>query len=406
MTRVPGSVAVVVPLPPTYRGGTEEYAYQLVRRYAEHRTVTALATTVRYTPELGSIDLGRARLELLAARETMQRPLLVGRAPRRKIRDAIAAASILQLHMPFPLVEAPAVRWARQAGIPSVLTYHMDADLSGASTSPGAGLVTPAYRRISAFPALAGCDVVVSNSRGYAEASPVLSRYLPKVRVIRKGADPERLGLGRAGARERPPSVPSDVSGPTVAFVGRLVPYKGVSVLFEATERLLRDDVRLTVLVAGRGPLLEGLKTEASHRGLGDRVRFLGFVPDGEVGDLYRFADVVCCPSIGTLESSATALEEAAMCGTPVVGSDLPGASESIPHDGTRGLLVPPKDPDALAHALRRLLGQERPTGVPPVRTWDDVAREYERLFDELGARIPSGESPGPRDSAEPAQRS
>jgi glycosyltransferase involved in cell wall biosynthesis len=389
MTRIPGSVAVVTPLPPTYRGGTEEYSYQLVRRFAEHRTVTALATTVRYTPALGSIDIGRARLELLPARETMQRPLLIGRAPRRKLRDAIAAASVVQLHMPFPMVEAPVVRWARQAGVPSVLTYHMDADLSGASSTPGAGLVTPAYRRLSAFPALAGCDVVVSNSRGYAEASPVLSRYLPKVRVIAKGADPDRLGLGRPSARRRPSSVPADVKGPTVAFVGRLVPYKGVSVLLEATYRLLRDGQPVTVLIAGRGPLLEELKAEATRQGLGEAVRFLGFVPDEEVGDLYRFADVVCCPSIGTLESSATALEEAAMCGTPVVGSDLPGASESIPHDGTRGLLVPPRDADALAHALRRLLGQERPTGTPPVRTWDDVAREYEALFDEFGARAP-----------------
>jgi glycosyltransferase involved in cell wall biosynthesis len=384
-----GPVTVVVPLPPTYRGGTEEYAYQLVRRYAEHRPVRVLATSVRYTPQTGAIDIGQAKLELLHARETMQRPLLVGRAPRRQLRDAIAAASVLQLHMPFPMVEAPAIRWAKRAGVPSVLTYHMDADLGGASSTPGAGLVTPAYRRLSAFPALAGCDAVVSNSRGYAEASPVLSRYLPKIRVIPKGADPERLGIGRATDRTRPASVPADVKGPVVAFVGRLVPYKGVSVLLEATERLLRDGEQLTVVLAGRGPLLEELKAEVARRHLEGTVRFLGFVPDDQIGALYRFADVVCCPSIGTLESSATALEEAAMCGTPVVGSDLPGASETIPHDGTRGLLVAPKDPDALAHALRRMLGQERPTGPSAVRTWEDVARDYERLFDEFGARRP-----------------
>ncbi|MCI4332497.1 MAG: glycosyltransferase family 4 protein [Thermoplasmata archaeon] len=387
MTARTGPVTVVVPLPPTYRGGTEEYAYQLVRRYAEHRPVLALATTARYTPETGSIDIGKARLELLAARETMERPLLLGRAPRRRLRDAVGAASVVQLHMPFPMVEGPVVKWARRAGVPTVLTYHMDADLAGASSTPGAGLVTPAYRRISAFPALAGCDIVVSNSRGYAEASPVLSRYLPKVRVIPKGADLDRLGVGRTNSRSRPPSVPSDVQGPTVAFVGRLVPYKGISVLLEATERLLREGEKLTVMIAGRGPLLEELKNDVGRRKLETAVRFLGFVPDEQIGDLYRFADVVCCPSIGTLESSATTLEEAAMCGTPVVGSDLPGASESIPHDGTRGLLVPANDAGALGHALRRLLGQERPSGSPPVRTWDDVARDYERLFDELGGR-------------------
>jgi glycosyltransferase involved in cell wall biosynthesis len=385
VTGRPGPVTVVVPLPPTYRGGTEEYAYQLVRGYAAHRPVNVLATNVRYAPATGAIDIGSAQLELLEAREVMQRPLLMGRRPRARLRSAIGRAAILQLHMPFPMVEGPAVRWARRAGVPTVLTYHMDADLAGASKVLGAGAVTPAYRRLSAFPALANCDVVVSNSRGYAEASPVLSRYLPKVRVIAKGADPERLGLGRT-TRNRPASVPADVTGKTVAFVGRLVPYKGVSVLLEAAELLRREDVGVTVLIAGRGPMLETLKAEAATRGLGASVRFLGFVPDSEIGDLYRFADVVCCPSITTLESSATALEEAAMCGTPVAGSDLPGASESIPHDGVRGILVPPRDANALAHALRRLLGEPRPEGSPKVRTWADVTLEYERLFAELGA--------------------
>ncbi|HEV8050547.1 MAG TPA: glycosyltransferase, partial [Thermoplasmata archaeon] len=280
----------------------------------------------------------------------------------------------------------PVVRWARRSGVPTVLTYHMDADLAGASSVPGAGAITPAYRRLSAFPALANCDVVVSNSRGYAEASPVLSRYLSKVRVIPKGAEPDRLGLGRPYRRVRPPSVPSDVGGKTVAFVGRLVPYKGVSVLLEAAGILRREGLAFTVLIAGRGPLLESLRAEVATRGLGDMVRFLGFVPDGEIGDLYRYVDVVCCPSIGTLESSATALEEAAMCGTPVAGSSLPGASESIPNDGVRGILVPPRDANALAVALRKLLEAERPTGTPSIRTWADVTADYERLFAELGA--------------------
>ena len=168
--------------------------------------------------------------------------------------------------------------------------------------------------------------------------------------------------------------------------MGRLVPYKGVSVLLQAAELLRRDGVAVTMLIAGRGPLLDSLRAEAGARGLGDGVRFLGFVPDSEIGELYRFADVVCCPSVGTLESSATALEEAAMCGTPVVGSELPGAAESIPSDGVRGILTSPADASAVAGAIRRLLASGRPASPVPFRSWDDVAREYESLFADLGA--------------------
>jgi glycosyltransferase involved in cell wall biosynthesis len=390
VTRRDGSVAVVVPLPPTYRGGTEEYAYQLVRRYAQHRPVTTLTTTVRYTPATGAIDTGSSRLELLPARETMERPLLLGPGPRRRLRRAVEGAAVLQLHMPFPFVEAPSTQWAKRAGGAAVLTYHMDADLGGATSARGAGFVTRAYRRFSAFPALERCDVVVSNSRGYAEASPVLSRYLPKVRVIPKGIDVERLGLPAAEGRARPPSVPTDVVGRTVLFVGRFVPYKGLFVLLEATERLHREGVPFTLLLAGRGPLLEQVRADAHRRGLDRVVRFLGFVPDLHIGDLYRYADVVCAPSISMLESSPTTLEEASTCGTPVVGTDLPGASEAIPNDGVRGVLVTPRDPEALARGLRRMLEQPRPAGAAAVRTWDDVAVDYERLFSELGATPPA----------------
>lgn len=386
MTGRDGSVAVVVPLPPTYRGGTEEYAYQLVRRYARNRPVTTLTTTVRYTPQTGAIDTGASRLELLPARETMERPLLLGPGPRGRLRRAIESASVLQLHMPFPFVESPSTKWMKRSGGAAVLTYHMDADLGGARSGRGTGLVTRAYRALSAFPALERCDVVVSNSRGYAEASPVLSRYLAKVRVVPKGVDVARLGIPAPEGRPRPPSVPADVAGPTVAFVGRMVPYKGLFVLLDATERLHREGVAFTLLLAGRGPLLEEVRAGAHRRGLDGVVRFLGFVNDTEIGDLYRFADVVCAPSISMLESSPTALEEASMCGTPVVGTNLPGASEAIPHDGVRGVLVPPRDPDLLARGLRQMLEQARPSGPAPVRTWDDVARDYEALFAELGA--------------------
>ncbi|MCI4368700.1 MAG: glycosyltransferase [Thermoplasmata archaeon] len=383
-------ITVVVPLPPTYRGGTEEYAYELVRRFTQRRPVKVLATIVRYTPERGQIDIGSAQIELVKARELMQRPLVVSRAARRTLREAAGNAAILQLHMPFPGVESPTVKAAQRAGVRTVLTYHMDADLAGASRWPGAGAATWAYRRFSAFPVLEAADAVVSNSMGYAKASPVLSRYLGKMRVIAKGVDVERLGIGRPSGRERPACVKPEWAPEgrkRIVFVGRLVPYKGVRYLLEATQLLKERGVDVSVLIAGRGPLATELEARSRELSLDDRVHFVGFVPDEQIGAFYRFGDVVANPSMGRLESTCTALEEGTACGTPVVGTNLPGTSETVPNDGVRGLLVAERDPVAFSRALERMLSSERPPPPETVRTWDDTAREYLALFDELGMR-------------------
>lgn len=385
-------VTVVVPLPPSYRGGTEEYAYRVAAVYARSRSVRILTTTVRDTDTPSGLEVSAARIDRLHAREVLERPLLLSPTARAQLWGAIRQGRALQLHMPFPLVEAPAVRVARKAGVATVLTYHMDADLACAQPGTGSEWITNAYRRLSAHPALDACDVVVSNSWGYARASPVLSRHLAKVRVIRKGVDLRRLGLDRASysARPRPSCVPPTAVPPGRArllFLGRLVPYKGVSVLLDAVHRMVRAGQDVGLLIAGRGPLEPELRRGAQAPELQGRVTFLGFVPDAEIGDLYRYADVVVAPSLNVLESTATTLEEAACCGTPVVGSALPGTSETVPNDGRRGLLVAPGNPDALADAVSRMLGAGRLERPPPARTWEETALDYLRLFAELEGR-------------------
>jgi 1,4-alpha-glucan branching enzyme len=385
-------VTVVVPLPPSYRGGTEEYAYRLARDFATHAPTHILTTNVRWDPTETPIDVGSADVTRLRAFEVAQRPLLLGVGARRRLWANARGGRVLHLHMPFPLVESPAVRAAHRAGIPTVLTYHMDADLGAAEGGTGSSVVTGMYRRFSAHPALSQCDAVVSNSRGYAEASPVLSRHLSKMKVIRKGVDPVRLGIGvSAGGRTVPPTV-SAMHLPEhekrILFVGRLVPYKGLPILLEACSQLRRAGHHFTLMIAGRGPEKPLLESRIAALGLEECVRFLGFVPDEELGDLYRCSDLVVVSSVSTLESTATALEEAVALGVPVVGTDLPGTSENVPNDGVRGLLVPPGRVDDLATAMGRMLEVARPTPPTSIRTWNDVASDYLALFRELGVAI------------------
>ena len=393
-------ITVFVPLPPSYRGGTEEYAYRVAAYLAEGWPVRVVSTTVRWAPGPDVLPTGRASLELLAGRELFQRPVLISRSVRRRIRELVRGSSLVHLHMPFPMVERWVAKEAVAAGVPTLLTYHMDAELGAATGRPSGRLVTALYRTLSARPALRRASAVVSNSRGYSRASPVLSHFDAKVRVVPKGIDPGRFGVTGDLARATPGTDdPWAAVQPPVKrlfFVGRLVPYKGLPLLLEAVDRLRKRGVDLRLWIAGRGPEEPRLRAQIERSGLADIVRMLGFVPDVELGSLYRGADLVVCPSLNLLESTPTSLEEAAAFGTPTVGSALPGAAESLPNDGVRGRLVPPGDPTALTGAIDEMLKIPRPPAATTLRTWADTGADYARLIRELLPGRTLGEDPPP----------
>jgi glycosyltransferase involved in cell wall biosynthesis len=128
-----------------------------------------------------------------------------------------------------------------------------------------------------------------------------------------------------------------------VAYVGALVPEKGVDDLLHAMPP------RACVLVAGDGPDRDLLAASA-HR-LGVDCRFLGRMTDPRVA--YAAADVLVLPSRGG-DTQPAALLEAALVGTPLVATDV-GAVSDIVINGVTGVLIEPGDIDALSGALRRL---------------------------------------------------
>jgi len=142
---------------------------------------------------------------------------------------------------------------------------------------------------------------------------------------------------------------PWPTDGPTILFLGRHEPRKGLDVLLEAMAELPAG-VRLWV--AGDGPETEVLR----RRSAGDvRVEWLGRVSDEEKAARLLGADVFCAPSLSG-ESFGVVLLEAMAASTPVVASDLPGYA-NVARADLDGLLVPPGDAMALAAALQRVLG-------------------------------------------------
>jgi len=141
---------------------------------------------------------------------------------------------------------------------------------------------------------------------------------------------------------------PWPTDGPTVLFIGRHEPRKGLSTLLEAFARLPRST---HLWVAGDGPQTAALKAATDSEA---RVEWLGRICDDEAASRLRGADVLCAPSIHG-ESFGVVLLEAMAAHTPIVATDLPGYRE-VAHPGCHAVMVPPGDPEALAGALRQVL--------------------------------------------------
>jgi phosphatidylinositol alpha-mannosyltransferase len=142
------------------------------------------------------------------------------------------------------------------------------------------------------------------------------------------------------------PAHPTD--GPTILFLGRHEPRKGLGTLLEAM-RVMPENVRLWV--AGEGPQTEELENTV----LGDpRIEWLGTITETEKAARLRGADVFCAPSLRG-ESFGIVLLEAMAAGTAVVASDIPGYA-NVARKGADALLAPPGDGAALGQALRTVL--------------------------------------------------
>jgi phosphatidylinositol alpha-mannosyltransferase len=143
---------------------------------------------------------------------------------------------------------------------------------------------------------------------------------------------------------------------PNILFLSRLEDRKGVMELLKAFRLLRRSGCDCRLLLAGAGPLEKQVRRYVLTRRLGG-VELLGRVSEEEKLRLFATADVFVAPATGR-ESFGIILLEAMAAGRAIVASDIHGY-RSVVRRGEQGLLVPPRDPQALAEALRALLADE-----------------------------------------------
>jgi glycosyltransferase involved in cell wall biosynthesis len=138
---------------------------------------------------------------------------------------------------------------------------------------------------------------------------------------------------------------------PIVGNVAALVPHKGQKHLIEAAALVVRQVPDARFVIAGEGELRPSLEHQIKHLGLEKHVHLAGFRPD--VLSVHKAFEIFVMSSV--TEGLGTSILDAMACGRPVVGTTAGGIPEVV-RDGETGILVPPRDHEAMAAAIVRLL--------------------------------------------------
>jgi glycosyltransferase involved in cell wall biosynthesis len=323
---------LIVSQPVAY--GVAIYVRQLTQAAVEAgHHVTVVSPGADRGPLAGWIEeTGAAHQSLDMARMPGRRDVLDLLTLRRLARGK----DVVHLHSSkaAALGRLAALSMSRRRRPAIVVTAHYWSWLVG-------GRWAPLYRWIERLLARR-CDVIVAVSeREASEGRAALGPSAP-VRLIPNGVDRDHFSPDGVEADRDP-------GAPLLICVGRLSHQKGQDVAIRALA-LLRDRVarlRLVGAESGGGERAD-LQALAESLGVSDRIEWRGGVDD--TAPEYRAADVVVTPS--RWDGLSLALLEAMASGAPIVASDVNG-SESL---GDAGVIVPPDDPPALAHAIDELL--------------------------------------------------
>ena len=281
-------------------------------------------------------------------------------------------------------------RVRRRTGVPFGVTLH-GSDVFMAEHNPLFGSM--------AGNALASASHVTSCSADLRERLLALGRpsAADKLLLVANGTEV-------VSAVEPPESASLDAKVPRregerlIVAIGRMVDKKGFRYLLDALPGLFEgladgEGPPVQLVLAGGGDLLDSLRQQATDLGVANRVQFPGMLSHDEVLALLARAEVFVMPSVrdakGNIDGLPIVVLEAMAAGLPVVATDLAGMPLAV-ESGRTGVLVPEKDPAALAQGLRQVLedpaegramGEAGRRKVGEELNWDAIARRHDALY-------------------------
>src|SRR6266480_4650956 len=259
------------------------------------------------------------------------------------------------------------------------------------------------FARKTAKALLGSAVAVVANSQWTREQAQKVLRELgldplaEMVRLVPLRTEPDPLppATGPPGLRSR---YHLNGEAPWVLTVARLEAYKGVDMALRAVAQCRRDGVAVNYLIVGSGKQRKEYQRLAEELKIADHVRFVGNVPEAELPAVFNIASAYIGVSRradgSRVEGFGVALAEASACGLPVIAGQSGGLAEAV-HDGETGFVVNPDDPEAVAAALKRLLGDQLlarrlgQAGRKAIETyynWDRVIRDLRDIESQVSS--------------------
>ncbi len=253
-----------------------------------------------------------------------------------QFRKMAKQADVVMIHMPFPLADLACLFSGYRGRV--ILAWHSDVIKQKT--------LLRFYRPLLHW-LLKRADGILTATQGHIDSSSFLPAVRVKCHVIPYGIDVADYRAAKAypvlaKAAKQPDTV-------KLLFVGRLVYYKGVTVLLEAMQQVNGCELFLI----GSGKLQDELLQAAARR---DNVHFLGSLSDADLRAALQECDMLVLPSVANSEAFGLVQLEAMVYGKPVINTALPTGVPHVSLHGQTGLTVPPNDAGALAEAIQTLV--------------------------------------------------
>jgi glycosyltransferase involved in cell wall biosynthesis len=383
-------------------GGSENrllsFASTVDRRRFEQVVVTLYRRDEAYEQGVGSLRqaYANAGVELID----------LGEEPRRRILPSLRPGHVMRAGSTVAVLMQKLCRVIRERGIDLIDAQHATAALFGVfagSLTRRPTTITeyfPYYfdrpgMRLIGQAVFARADAFICDSRAH---SDLINRWLfrPHRRsVVIPNGIPVPTATRTNEEMRRRLDIPADRQVKVVGQVSRLVHYKGHRVLLKAAQEILTHCPHTHFVLTGYAhedpTYVETLRQDARDLGIEDRVRIIHW--PGSIGDIWELIDIHVHASFQ--DSLPIAITEGMAYAKPAVVTEVGGVREMVTHDLT-GIVVPMKDPGALAGGILRLLREPetaRRLGIAAQERYrlgyrpEVMTRALEDLFAELIAR-------------------